>query len=34
MDDNAKRSIVEIFFHNKSVKWKDDNNNYGRVSWE
>ena len=30
MARNVRYSIVEIIFHNKSVKWKDDKNDYGR----
>ena len=26
MFGNARHSIVEHIFHNKAVKWKDDNN--------
>ena len=31
MAGNARHSIVEIIFHNKAIKWKDDNNDDGRV---
>ena len=31
MAGNARHSIVEMIFHNKAVKWKDDNNDDGRV---
>ena len=31
MAGNASNSILEIIFHNKAAKWKDDKNDYGRV---
>ena len=31
MDGNARHLIVETIFHDKAVKWKDDNNYDGRV---
>ena len=31
MAGNVRHLIVEVIFHNKSVNWKDDKNDYGRV---